>query len=1205
MARRLAYTSVGVLLLAASCGSDGGSSSVVVDESAVGEDTEAVFEVVAVGDVPVDEMVAAEAGAAGGGGLMLVSASLESLTVRWGDSLAPDATGLRLRWRPHRSGNERDTWTTAELAASTREYIIGGLEAGWRYRLELFAVGGDDVTAEVATADFFTLASAVRDLSARAVAHDAVRLRWRSPAGWSPVRYVVQWRRGTPGPFIGHASLPPGSREHLVTGLDGDRRYVFRVTALTARGWQSAPDAVRIRTRSAPASPLLLEVSVPHHCLAREGRPDGSNFDPETLETVWDRVGVASVPLQWRLSGGTEPFTLQVLGEQHHGATGTVNISCAKVGADFSDPEADLVSSGPKTFTVAAADGAGNAATRTVSVEIIEDFDSAGNRKEGDFLQPGHIYHHRGIFIELPEGTRIGYSGTVYADPVPGTTPGFPNHFYSFYAPSNRSRATKLLIDSLSGEERLPEISRRVCLTNESGGSTCRIRAQLTAAENEMWDRFLASIRSTPFPEGDPRNEPPVPLLPELLRGQSSDATPMCYSRDGEVMAADTGRWLPYGALPANPLNLHGIPCGIAVGPHPSLLVGDPIAVCVEGGARDGLLVPAITSTVGGWNTLLAPNHSDPDPGNRLGLGYAPLTFDATKPACPTGLDDADTDYVRVFDDRTCHADNATACTTATDTAGTADNGITGEPPRVTGNELRVVAAQAADHAAMSRELERILRHELAHFLGLADYGHGCWRLVASGGAVEPSLMSYGPEAGGRPDGSADLAGCFSATTTARDLADLHAIYHPPAAQNLSLTGDFVDRWLIRWNDSTLLPAEYNTTWTAVLRRSTFARDPGTGALTAPPGPWTYLNHQTPDTRNYFFPRTADVAGFEYTVAGLTRGDHLRLRGTPAAGLGVEHGSLSLPGDARPWGLGSESAAVAAPEPVGRYTLGFDGFSQVHFGEDGPGTWRFSVYGFDNTRYGIPLDAGDLLISRRPGDTTENDPFEPANFQPITVNYGASALNVTACRTSGFRDGRYLCHISADLPLDPADVPLRLVIAAAPAATTASPLAGTHAVDRNTIGFVNYGGSGGGEWRFAFWGTTIGGLRVSHGGPVTLRPGDIVISHARPWGPNGFADSPFAAGTFKALRIIHGTATIDAADCTTHFYNIDRYECHIASAFTFDTGSIPDDVAVNRHFGPGPASPRPRAQDGETSQPRDPRTTCTTTPTAPCQLAEN
>ncbi|MCY3952272.1 MAG: hypothetical protein OXG69_06960, partial [bacterium] len=283
------------------------------------------------------------------------------------------------------------------------------------------------------------------------------------------------------------------------------------------------------------------------------------------------------------------------LGGTYQGAAGVADVSCATEGADLSDPDANVVESGPKTFTVTASDAAGNTATRTVSIEIIEDTDSAGSWHKGDTLRPGHIYRHWPLFVEIPEGARISYGGSVSVTPEPGAPQDLPTQLQSFYAFSDPSRATILLIVSGTGEEASPPLGRRVCHANEGGGITsCDFRAPLTDVENEMWDRFLANIRTTPFPDGDPRNEP-RPLYPLTPRGgQFSGSPPMCLSRGRVLMAIEPGRWLPYGDVPSNPLNLHapnplnlhGIPCDTPVGVHPSLLVGDAITVCVEGGAR-------------------------------------------------------------------------------------------------------------------------------------------------------------------------------------------------------------------------------------------------------------------------------------------------------------------------------------------------------------------------------------------------------------------------------------------------------------------------------------------------------------------------------------------------------------------------------------------------------------------------------------------
>ena len=93
--------------------------------------------------------------------------------------------------------------------------------------------------------------------------------------------------------------------------------------------------------------------------------------------------------------------------------------------------------------------------------------------------------------------------------------------------------------------------------------------------------------------------------------------------------------WRPYGIVPGISPVRHGLSCDRRVAVYPSLLVGDAITVWVQGGARDGLLVPAVATAAGEWNDLLAPDHANPDPALRQGLGYAPFSFDTADPDCP------------------------------------------------------------------------------------------------------------------------------------------------------------------------------------------------------------------------------------------------------------------------------------------------------------------------------------------------------------------------------------------------------------------------------------------------------------------------------------------------------------------------------------------------------------------------------------------
>ena len=508
----------GSVVVTSSGGADDGvSSSVVVtssggvDDGVSSSDVGGVFAVAAPGVVPAGELVVA-VDSDGDGVLVLVSAGIESLTVRWRESFAPDAAGFRLRWRERPVGDgEELVWQSVDLAASVRTYTIGGLVAGTRYRLRLVALDDNGDEGEVAVAGFETLAPPVRDLTGTAVAHDAVRLSWDSPTGWSPFGYVLQWRLRGSEEFLGRLEMPPGRRHQTVEGLTGGVEYVFRVTARTSAGWQSQPAAIGVTPPAAPDTALTLEVSVPAYCIADEGRQAATmrvNPDTGLYEDVYQRTFVETVPLQWRITGGKAPYTLTVDGAEHTGATGTTEVSCARAGLDLMDlpsDETNVVEPGPKTLTIEAADATGDTTTKTATIEIIERADTAGSLRRGDSLEPGRTYGFFGLFIEIPEGTRIAFGGVNDAT---------YDNFISFYGPMGGSRGTRLLVSESTGQEAPTASSRRVYQVTDTGGIISDFGAPLTDAENAFWDLFLTHIRTTPFPEVDPRNEPPPPLSP-------------------------------------------------------------------------------------------------------------------------------------------------------------------------------------------------------------------------------------------------------------------------------------------------------------------------------------------------------------------------------------------------------------------------------------------------------------------------------------------------------------------------------------------------------------------------------------------------------------------------------------------------------------------------------------------------------------------
>ena len=586
MKQRVVWVLLGVALLAAACAPAGEGPSLVTGRP---DGQGPSFEVLAVGDdVPVGDMVAADTSSDGDGVLVLVAAGTESLTVRWDGTFAPAAAGFRLQWRlrPAVEGEEL-VWWAVDLDASVRTYEITGLSAGTRYRLRLTALDADGNDGALAVAGFETLAPPVRDLSATAVTHDAVRVAWDGPADWSPVGYVVQWRLRGPNEFLGRLELPAGRRSQLVTGLAGGTEHVFRLTARTAAGWQSEPAAVGVTTPTAPPGDLTLEISAPHHCTAQEGTSRGHGSGGPEEDRYWVLEGVASVPVQWRISGGQGPYVVRVgSAAATQGAAGTTEVTCAKAGIDLNnlkDPDIDVVESGPKTITLEATDATGATTTRTHTFEVIERVGSAGSFYGGVFLTPGRTYYNWGWFFETPEGEHIAYVGPVQAH----LTDGGSTEIAAFRHVVDGARDTTAWFDIFSGELR----GRWPIDETKGPDGDIDFYSLITLEERAVWDVFFASMRHTPFPAGDPRNEPPIPLATEpggAASARQLAIAAVCTDPLGNVVDTTTPRhsWRPYGQLPNG---LPGLRCSETVVVHPRLLTGEEITVCVEGPNHDDL----------------------------------------------------------------------------------------------------------------------------------------------------------------------------------------------------------------------------------------------------------------------------------------------------------------------------------------------------------------------------------------------------------------------------------------------------------------------------------------------------------------------------------------------------------------------------------------------------------------------------------------
>jgi hypothetical protein len=748
-----------------------------------------------------------------------------------------------------------------------------------------------------------------------------------------------------------------------VTGVVAGNATVT-VTATNAAGSVSQSFAVTV-------SRLALTASAPAFCLTGEGRPvligagsgvAGASSTAAATSSTVGREGVATVDVAYTISGGRGPYVVTsrdtttssggagapgspstapgaAVATRASAPKGALPASCALAGVNLDNvaPTANVVEAGPKTITLTVTDADGATATTTVTIQVAED--AYTTEYNGGTMRAGRSY----VLGNPDEWTLItlptGLDLRFEGISHIGDSGGA--HF------SDTISGSEIVLDWGNGAEIFRDILESVA---GSGGTEAR----------------------------------DVGGLFDSLRASATVPTGVSYPA-----SAFKNPWQPYSGLP---------PFSEAAAVHPYMLEGKPIPVCNRATRGDfgsdtayNKFTEAFNSAIAAWNAALHMETS-------ATTGTPHMVF---KKSSRCAVDAFLVSVHRDAENYPCHSEDALAC--ATTYAGGAN------PPTIGGGETRdfTISVVLADEYHAS--FETILIHELGHFLGLADYGIFLRKcdgaddksIMTNLQAIREDLNNDGRFDESEPIVSYGQLDCGSARLTARDLADIHAIYHPDVlrdypdpAKGPRLVN--ADGWRIlgkvpldseRDIASVKRAEEFNAHRLVVWRRP----------LGSPVGSaYSYvksfaMNSPVLMTGNVDIGLGAgfDATGWEFLVAGVTRGDWKR-RTTDGAGslvkwvahsevtsaeLGNAAWSLDGDGGSRSWTLGDivELSGPPATEPSSPSAVTGTGQVTVSWGVV-PGATRYVMY---YTKSSSEQPSGRTPVVRV--DVNENTPQGPAD----------------------------------------------------------------------------------------------------------------------------------------------------------------------------------------------------------------------------------
>ena len=607
---------------------------------------------------------------------------------------------------------------------------------------------------------------------------------------------------------------------------------------------------------------VAVAATAPTHCLTGEGTPI-------TRGNTTARTGIATIDITYTITDGTPPYTITspdaLATATTTAASGTLTVACARTGINPNNvhPTANAVESGPKTITLTVTDTNGRTNTTNTTTQIVED--AYTTEYSGGTMQQGNTYvigdSDDWAFITLPTGLNLKFDG-VTAVEGQFETGRFKDSVSS----------SEIGLDWHTGSEVYRHIVGGTSTTDGTGDSSMPMR--------DVSALFDALVRSAVSPDG--------------------------IAYDGGNRYGGWGNfWRPYP----------GLPLATHVLVHESMLKGQTLIVCNAATVGDFYTADfadsetltdrtasasdlkddfddAFDDAISDWNLEL--HRMTGDDGTPHEVFRAVTRASNCDGTSETSDDNAAVDII--VHRRTTYTQHSCAQTDETErnnclATHRARHFVELRQPmkceaaggcaRIThmGNS-RMMSKDAVNddgdtvyytrHTIITRSdstrFRSTIAHELGHFLGFGDYKNNCPR-----GSDDKTLFTYT-----KPDRCRTP---WDSPVGARDLEDIHHIYHPDELLGVEIQGgsvrgrlplgtagnfEFNAQYLVAWSRPAGSDVDYTYVGSVAVHNDAGIIDPSVadGDFTIP------LEGVNP-------------AGREFLVAGVTRGDHRRLFGSP------------------------------------------------------------------------------------------------------------------------------------------------------------------------------------------------------------------------------------------------------------------------------------------------------------------------------------